>query len=263
MKRILFALLTLFAFNGGAQSLMTGSPATITNATPISVVKEVKGVAKSVTIQFVVTKATGTIAGKATVQGSLNGTNYVNLDSMTLTDVATNSQVTEFANNPYRYYRVLVVGSGTMTGTLSGYIQANSSGGSSSVVALKSIYSLTLDTVTNAGTKTLTMPISLPYKTISIGVTVTKVSGTLGGTVTLQGSVNGVNYVTVPTSFIETPNTQTPYTTGGAATYTVPDYSAPTKIFTIIGSPYVYYRVSYTGTGTMVGTIKGNIFVTQ
>jgi hypothetical protein len=182
---------------------------------------------------------------------------------MTLTDVATNTQVTEFANNPYRYYRVLVVGSGTMAGTLSGYVQANSFGGSSSVVPLKSVYSLTLDTVTNAGTKTMTMPVSLAYKTISIGVTVTKVSGTLGGTITLQGSVNGVNYVTIPTAYIETPSGQAPYSVSGAATYTVPDYSAPTKIFTINGSPYVYYRVSYTGTGTMVGTIKGNIFVTQ
>lgn len=265
MKKIcLLAILSLFAIGLNAQALMTGSPATVTNAVAQSVVKEVTGVSKSVTVQFVVSKVSGTIAGKAYVQVSLDGTNYVSIDSMTLTDITTNSQATEIADNPYRFYKVLVVGSGTMSATLNGYILANSFGGSSTVQSLKSVYSVALDTVTNAGTKTLTSArTSLSYKTISIDVTVTKLSGTIAGTITLQGSVNGTNYVTVPTAFIETPSGQAPYSTGGAATFTATNVATQTKIWSIIGNPYAYYRVSYTGSGTMVGTIKGNIFVTQ
>lgn len=263
-KLILIAVTALFALGLNAQVLMTGSPATITNTTPASVTKEVTGVSSSVSVQFVVTKVSGTIAGKAYVQVSLDGTNYVSIDSMTLTDVATNSQTTEIADNPYRFYKVQVVGSGTMAGTLSGYILANSYGGSSTIQALKSVINNALDTVTNAGTKTLTSAkTTLPYKTISVDVTVTKLSGTIAGTITLQGSVNGVNYVTVPTAFIETPSGQAPYSTGGAATFTATNVTTQTKIWSIIGHPYVYYRVSYTGSGTMSGTIKGDIFVTQ
>lgn len=263
MKKVFIAaFLTLFTVGLHAQTPMSGNPATVTNAAATFVQKEITGACRSVSVQFVLTKVSGTIAGKATIQGSLDGTNYTNVDSLTLTDVTTNTLITEFSTCPYRFYKVLVVGSGTMAGTLNGYIKASSFGGNSTVQSIKSIYSNALDTVTNTGVKYLTSPkITLPYRTVSIGVTVTKTSGTLAGTITLQGSIDGVNYITVPTAFIETPASQTPYTTGGAATFTVPNYSAPVKIFTIIGSPYVYYRASYTGSGTMVGTIKGNILV--
>jgi hypothetical protein len=263
MKKLLFAaVLTLITVGLMAQTPMAGNPATVTNAASTFVQKEITGACRSVSVQFVLTKTSGTIAGKATVQGSLDGTNYTNIDSLTLTDVTTNTLITELSTCPYRFYKVLVVGSGTMGGVLNGYIKASSFGGNSTVQAIKSVYSNALDTVTNTGTKNLTAAkVTLHYRTVSIGITVTKVSGTLAGTITLQGSIDGVNYATIPTAYIETPASQTPYTTGGAATFTVPNYTAPTKIFTIIGSPYVYYRASYTGSGTMVGTIKGNILV--
>ena len=263
-KLFIVAVLSLFTFSLSAQSLMAGSPATIANATPISVTKEVTGVSQNVSIQFVVSKTSGTIAGKAYVQVSLNGTDYVSIDSMTLTDVTTNTQVTELADNPYRFYRVQVVGSGTMAGVLNGYIVANSFGGNSTVQSLKSTSNIALDTVTNGATEVMTAPkLTLPYKTISISATVTKTSGTIAGTITLQGSVNGSNYVTVPTAYIETPSGQAPYSTGGAATFTPTNVASQTKIWTVIGTTYPYYRISYAGSGTMVGTIKGNVFVTQ
>ena len=265
MKKIfLIAILSLCTIGLNAQALMTGSPATVTNTTPVSVTKEVTGVAKNVSVQLVVSKTSGTIAGKAYVQVSLNGTDYVSIDSMTLTDITTNTQVTELPDNPYRFYRIQVVGSGTMAGVLNGYIVANSFGGSSTVQALKSTSNIALDTVTNGATEVMTaQKLTLPYKTISISATVTKTSGTIAGTITLQGSVNGSNYVTVPTAFIETPSGQAPYSTGGAATFTPTNVASQTKIWTVIGTTYPYYRISYTGSGTMVGTIKGNIFVTQ
>lgn len=263
MKTFIATLFLLCFSLTGFSATMTGSPATVTNAVATSVKQKVSRASQSVTIQFVLTKTSGTIAGKATVQGSLDDVNYVNLDSLTLSNVTTNTKISTFSGNPYLYYRVLVVGSGTMAGTLNGYILTNSLGGTASASVLKSTYNLALDTVTNTGTKTLTGRITLPYKTVSVGITVTKVSGTLAGTVTLQGSIDGVNYATVPTAYIETVTSQAPYTVTGAATFTVPDYSAPTKIFTINGSRFIYYRLSYTGSGTMVGTIKGYLFTTN
>ena len=66
MKKIfLIAILSLCTIGLNAQALMTGSPATVTNTTPVSVTKEVTGVAKNVSVQLVVSKTSGTIAGKA------------------------------------------------------------------------------------------------------------------------------------------------------------------------------------------------------
>lgn len=103
--------------------------------------------------------------------------------------------------------------------------------------------------VTNGGVATATATINGKYETATIQAVFTKTSGTLAGTATLQASLDGTNYATVATQA----------TVAGAATYTVTDVASQSVIFIINKAPYRFYRVSWTGTGTMVGTISATI----
>jgi len=106
----------------------------------------------------------------------------------------------------------------------------------------------TRDTVTNTGVGYLnTKKINGPG-TVTIALVVTKVSGTVGGTITLQGSLDGTNYKAINTS-----ETQT-----GIATITAADASAAYH-WRLSNSPFTYYRVSWTGTGTMVAYLDARI----
>lgn len=110
-----------------------------------------------------------------------------------------------------------------------------------------------LDTVTNSGTGTLTtraMISPAPAVTTTFVVAVTKISGTVGGTITLQGSFSP----TTGFKALTTPNTAT-----ALATYTAADASADYH-WIISGSPYPYYRVSWTGTGTMSASFTAKLF---
>jgi len=119
------------------------------------------------------------------------------------------------------------------------------------VYSLLSPYSFTSDTVTNTGTAYLsTVSISpAPAVTTTIWVGVTKISGTVGGTITLQGSIDGTNW-----KAMNTPNTAT-----ALATFTATDASN-TYHWVISGSPMPYYRVSWTGTGTMSASFIAKLF---
>ncbi|HXS55731.1 MAG TPA: hypothetical protein VN726_06380 [Hanamia sp.] len=72
-----------------------------------------------VAIQPVVTKATGTMAGKSYLYTSLDGVNYVINDSLVLGNVTTNSNIWVKANPPYVYWRIVTGGATTVTGTTS------------------------------------------------------------------------------------------------------------------------------------------------
>lgn len=100
---------------------------------------------------------------------------------------------------------------------------------------------------TNTGTAACSLKVSSYYHTVSVQAVFTKTGGTLAGTATLQGSVDGVTWETVPTSLVA----------GAASTYTVTDVASQGKTFVITGSPFLYYKISWTGTGTMVGTVSG------
>lgn len=105
--------------------------------------------------------------------------------------------------------------------------------------------------VTNTGTATSTLKVTGSTSYVSIQAVFTKTSGTLGGTATLQGSLDGVNYVTIPTAGA----------VGAAATYTVTDTATQSVIFAVDDNAFLYYRVSWTGTGTMVGTLASYLLV--
>jgi hypothetical protein len=108
------------------------------------------------------------------------------------------------------------------------------------IKTFKSTYSLASDTTVDAGTTYLTSPaIPGPGKT-TIQVVVTKISGTVGGTISLQGSLDGTNFKALTTE-----ETQT-----ALATITATDASN-VYAWRLSGNPFTYYRVSWTGTGTM------------
>jgi len=116
---------------------------------------------------------------------------------------------------------------------------------------LKSIYSLTSDTVTNTGTVYLSTPVKMGPGTsasTTIWVAVTKISGTVGGTISLLGSLDGTNY-----KALNTMGTQT-----AMATITATDASN-TYHWYLTGSPFQYYRVSWTGTGTMAASFTAKV----
>jgi hypothetical protein len=113
-----------------------------------------------------------------------------------------------------------------------------------------SVYSLSSDTVTNTGTVYLTArgaQQNTSYTTVQ--VVVTKISGIVGGTISLQGSVDGTSY-----KALNTAETQT-----ALATITATDTSNVYH-WRLNGNPFQYYRVSWTGTGTMAASFTAQLF---
>jgi hypothetical protein len=101
-------------------------------------------------------------------------------------------------------------------------------------------YSNALDTVTNTGTKG-TNAIKAPnWRTgVTAQVVVTKISGTVGGTLSLQGSMDGTNWSTI----------------GSAST---PSDASANYSFNSTAAWY-YYRLYWAGTGTMSASFKSFI----
>lgn len=90
------------------------------------------------------------------------------------------------------------------------------------------------DTITNAVTKYQYGIIKETNQHVTIQTTYTKVSGTGAGTATLEGSINGVVYNTVP----------------GASSYTITDTTSQSNVWVISPPPFQYYRVKVVPTGT-------------
>lgn len=109
----------------------------------------------------------------------------------------------------------------------------------------------TIDTVTNTGVKTLTgkIPVSGLRQTVTVSTVLTLASGTGSGTVTLQGSIDGVNYQTVATTQLQG---------GQTSSYTINNVAGQVCHFVLLNNPFGYYRTTVTGSGTEVLYIKGN-----
>ena len=90
------------------------------------------------------------------------------------------------------------------------------------------------DTITNTGTASKIIKVTGGYSTLSIQPIITNVSGTGAGTVTIYGSNDGVNYLALGD------------TLGARNTTTT------TKLFKYDLPEYTYYKVTFTGSGTMV-----------
>jgi hypothetical protein len=105
--------------------------------------------------------------------------------------------------------------------------------------------SLTRDSVTNGAAKTLISPVISGYRaTVAISVDVTKISGTLGGSLTAVVSNDGTNFYAVGSAF------------------TVTDVASQGTTFTP-ATGFRYYGVRWTGTGTMSGSFVSKINTTK
>jgi hypothetical protein len=110
---------------------------------------------------------------------------------------------------------------------------------------------LRIDTCTNTATAFVTTRevIDTEAKSTVIQVNVTKISGTVGGTISLLGSLDGVNYKAIVVNESQT----------ALATITATD-ATTSYHWRLTGSPYRFYRVSWTGTGTMSASFAAMYF---
>lgn len=240
-----FLILSITGFSQAIVTTMTGSGDTITDSGTDYVQIAPTQFYDQVSFQPVATKISGTVGGTAILSWSNDGTNFINLDTLSLSNVTTNTAVFPKTYNPAYYYRITYTGTGTMAAKIYGYCLVTGGRGSRAVTNLTQAYGSTSDTVVNTATGYVGVTVSGTYHRLALQVVITKISGTVAGTVTIQGSVDGTNYVTVNSGFID------------ATTHTATNVATSTKMFTITGSPYKYYRASYTGSGTMSATIKG------
>jgi hypothetical protein len=103
-------------------------------------------------------------------------------------------------------------------------------------------YNNTIDTISTGGlTKLLTLStqIGSGFNIVEIQFTATKISGTVGGTVTVQTSLDGIDWYTAP----------------GTSAYTLTD-ATQTTVFKITNYGARYLRIQSVGSGTMSAQIK-------
>lgn len=135
MKKLLVFLLITTAlsisFTATSQSTFrfnrtaTNSTSRFFNTTPDTVNLYLPGYYKTVGLQPVVTKDSGTVTGTVIIYGSIDGVNYVSTgDTLTLTNVATKTDIYKHTDPVWVYYRAIALGSGTMAAKLQVYYTA-------------------------------------------------------------------------------------------------------------------------------------------
>lgn len=102
--------------------------------------------------------------------------------------------------------------------------------------------SLTLDTVTNTGVRVLSKIVAGHKATVSIQVNVTKISGTLAGTLIPVASNDGVKWYA-----------------NGTSTFSVTDVASQGVCFASFPLGWQYYGVQWTGSGTMAGSFNASL----
>lgn len=112
------------------------------------------------------------------------------------------------------------------------------------IATLKSLSNYTVeDTVVNTTPKTQRIASNAYSPAAYIKATVTKISGTVAGTLVAAGSYSGT--VTGPWYPLDT--------------LTATDVASQEKFLEIKDTKYFYYRVLYTGTGTMSAKLRSQI----
>lgn len=116
MKKLLLALVVLISFSASAQTTQSitfiGSD-TLTNADTIVKNLTLSTTANGIILQPVVTRVSGTAAGKVVLLQSIDGTNFIRTDSIAFTNVVTNTGFITKSQPLAPYYRVEFVSSGT------------------------------------------------------------------------------------------------------------------------------------------------------
>lgn len=120
----LMLLLSVALFSQSRATTMSYSGDTVTNTGTKYLLFRVIQPADVASFQVVNKKFSGTVAGKTYFKGSLDGTNYVKLDSLTNLNTPADSINTKlFSDNPpkYIYYKLESTGSGNMKMVTRGY----------------------------------------------------------------------------------------------------------------------------------------------
>lgn len=112
----LLIFIVMFSFSMDAQRINTfDGQDTVVNTATVNLTYTHRESKKTGAFQVINTKLSGTAAGKTYFMGSVDGTNYVKLDSLTNTNQTTNTKT--FIQNPpaYPYYQFSYTGTGTMS----------------------------------------------------------------------------------------------------------------------------------------------------
>lgn len=113
---VIILLLMSIAVDAQKINTFTGSDTIVNTATVNLDYPHPASVAfKTGAFQVINTKLSGTAAGKTYFMGSVDGTNFVKLDSLTNTNQTTNTKTFIQAPPAYPYYRFSSTGSGTMS----------------------------------------------------------------------------------------------------------------------------------------------------
>jgi len=115
MKYLIITAIVILSIQMNAQVItsFTGSD-TIINSANVNCDLILRNAYSSGVFQVVNTKVSGTVAGNTLFQGSVDGVNYVTLDTLTNTDQATNTKIIVQTPPVYPYYRFKYTGTGTM-----------------------------------------------------------------------------------------------------------------------------------------------------
>lgn len=103
----------------------------------------------------------------------------------------------------------------------------------------------TTDTISNATPKYQYAIIKGSNRVVTIQSTLDKISGTVAGTVKPQGSVDGVLYTDI----------------AGITSFTLTDVAQQTCSFVLFDSPYQFYRVTVTPSGTQSTKIASKALI--
>ena len=119
MSVILTGLAANAQFSSGVKLPQATTDSVKTGALTVTKYLSVNAGYSSIGIQPVVTKNSGTVAGKVKLYGTIDGTNYISTgDSITLSNVTTNTAIWNVTVKPYAKYKIEAVGSGTMNALL-------------------------------------------------------------------------------------------------------------------------------------------------
>ena len=105
-----------------AQTPLVASKTANTNADTSYVTFKMLPYFDQMSVQLIVSKTSGTVAGYIRPQYSLDGVNYINAnDSLTVGNLTTQSNVWTYTGNSYLFYRYRYITSGTQVSALKGY----------------------------------------------------------------------------------------------------------------------------------------------
>lgn len=112
----------------------------------------------------------------------------------------------------------------------------------------------TLDTVTNTGNKTMLLPLSAklvgPGQSTVVATFNSLLTGTMLGVSRLYGSTNGVKFERVRSTALH----------GGQVDSLLISATNPNYAWIVDNSPFAYYEVITTGTGTTTFTVSGELY---